>query len=69
MAHVGCMHYHMHLADIQLADMQLADVQLHDHLMIVLCSTRVITAFLTELGEGKLLGPDSAWQQSLQQQA
>ena len=37
--------------------------------MIVLCSTRVITAFLTELGEGKLLGPDSAWQRSLQQQA
>ena len=28
-----------------------------------------ITAFLTELGEGKLLGPDSAWQQSRQQQA
>ena len=24
---VGCMHDHMHLADIQLADMQLADVQ------------------------------------------
>ena len=37
--------------------------------MIVLCSTRVITAFLTELGEGKLLGPDSAWQRSRQQQA
>ena len=37
--------------------------------MIVLCSTRVITAFLTELGEGKLLGPDSAWQRSLQLQA
>ena len=41
--------------------------------MIVLCSTTVITAFLTErLGEGKLLGPeapDSAWQRSLQQQA
>jgi hypothetical protein len=30
---------------------------------------RVITAFLTELGEGKLLGPDSAWQQSRQQRA
>ena len=32
---------------------------------------RGITAFLTELGEGKLLGPgpDSAWQRSLQQQA
>jgi len=28
-----------------------------------------ITAFLTELGEVKLLGPDSAWQQSRQQQA
>ena len=40
-----------------------------DMIMIVLCSTRVITAFLTELGEGKLLGPDSAWQRSLQQQA
>ena len=39
--------------------------------MIVLCSTRVITAFLTELGKGKLLGPgpDSAWQRSRQQQA
>jgi hypothetical protein len=41
--------------------------------MIVLCSTRVITAFLTELGEGKLLGPGpdsaAAWQRSLQQQA
>ena len=36
--------------------------------MIVLCSTRVITPFLTELGEGKLLGPDSAWQRSRQQQ-
>ena len=28
-----------------------------------------ITAFLTELGEGKLLGPGSAWQRSLQLQA
>lgn len=28
-----------------------------------------ITAFLTELGEGKLLGHGSAWQRSLQLQA
>jgi len=36
--------------------------------MIVLCSKKSITFFLPELGGDKLLGSDSAWQRSLQQQ-